>query len=143
MKNSYVIIGLMLTVMAISGCKKTIVGNPITIEATSTVPINYLRFYVTCYAGPGGFPLSDPVYFVDNLNGSYTHQVAAGYHPASCFTIGGTIPADTSTTGVTKVDIQAFYTHEGHVAGFYTLELKKPHGAYTIRYQFSPATYIE
>jgi hypothetical protein len=29
------------------------------------------------------------------------------------------------------------------VAGFYTLELKKPHGEHTIRYQFSPATYID
>lgn len=132
-----------LLIFSIVGCKKTFVGNPITIEATSTVPISNLRFYVTCNAGPGGFPLGDPVYFVDNLNGSYTHQVASGYHPAECFTIGGTVPADTSTTGVTKVDIQAFYTNEGNVTGFYTLELKKPHGEYTIRYQFSPATYIE
>ncbi len=126
------------------GCKKEIVGNPVRVEVYSNVaPTTYFGLYNSCQAGPGGYPDFAPEPLTDNGNGNYLYQIDAGYSPTQCFTIGGTIPANSDTTGKTIVDIDVFYREEGNVVGFQDIELQRPHGAYAIRYEFRPDTYVE
>jgi hypothetical protein len=144
MKNSsrYIIVGLIL--FLISSCHKDPTGNPITVEATANVEIEYFKIYDDCGDGPNGIPLSQ--YWLANIEeespGNYAYQIEKGYEN-SCFFIAGTIPAVSDTVGKTQVSIKAFYTEEGNICGFQDIEMKRPHNAYTIRYEFRADTYLE
>jgi hypothetical protein len=143
MKNSYNIALIICCLTLMFSCKKDIVGNPITIEAYSNVPITYFGLYKSCQAGPGGYPAFAPDPLTDSGNGNYSYEIESGYGRSQCFTIGGTIPASSDTTGKTTVNIDVFYTEEGNVVGFQDIELKRPHGEHQIRYEIRPDTYLE
>jgi hypothetical protein len=128
--------------LTVTSCKKDLTGNAITIEANTNDTVTNFHIYPSCEPGPNSLPLG----FLDGLNylgdGDYHYEIEKGYDE-SCFTITGKIPEDTSTTGITTVSINVFYTEEGNVVGFQDIELKRPHDEYQIRYEFRPDTYLE
>ena len=143
MKNRLFTILIISTLFLLTSCQKDLTGNPITIEASSNTLIDDFDLYTSCSPGPGGLPLDYPDSLHGDGNGNYSYQIDAGYSPSQCFTIGGTIPANTDSTGKTIVNIDIFYTEEGNVVGFQDIELQRPHDAYAINYEFRPDTYVE
>lgn len=142
MKNKLLFTSIILAFLAASSCKKDLTGNAITIEANTNDTVSYFRIYRSCEPGPNFLPQGS----FNNLNylgnGNYNYEIEKGYDE-SCFTITGTIPENTSTTGLTTVSIDVYYTEEGNVVGFQDLEIKRPHDEQYIRYEFRPDTYIE
>lgn len=143
MKNRFGITLFVYCLLLLFSCKKDLTGNPITIEASSNTLIDDFDLYTSCSPGPGGLPLGYPDSVNGDGTGNYTFQIESGYDANQCYTITGTIPANNDTTGKTIVNIDVFYTDEGNVVGFEDIELKRPHGAYAIGYEFRPDTYIE
>lgn len=142
MKNKLYFISFLILLSAATSCKKDLIGNTITVESNTNDTVTYFRIYNSCEPGPNSLPLGT----FDNLNyfgnGNYDYQIEKGYDDV-CFTITGTIPENTNTTGVTTVSINAYYTEAGNVVGFQDIELKRPHGEYKISYEFRADTYID
>ena len=141
MKNSPFYSVILLLLITVS-CRKDLPGNAISVEARSNVTVDKFHLYSTCRDGPNQLPLGDFVPLNESGNGYYTYSISAGYE-TECFTVTGTIPATSDSTGTTKVDIDAYYTEEGNVVGFQEIELQRPHDEYAIRYEFRPDTYLE
>ncbi|MGM0477912.1 MAG: hypothetical protein ACQERC_01730 [Bacteroidota bacterium] len=142
MKNKHLYLIAVPAVLSIFGCQKDLTGNAISIEAHSNVKVKNFHLYSTCRDGPNQLPLGnfDPLNEISN--GYYTYQIDKGYE-TECFTVTGTVPENTDSTGETTVDITAFYTDAGNKTGFQKIELQRPHESYKIRYEFRPDTYIE
>jgi len=142
MKNKVIFISIALLLLSLASCQKKMTGNAITIEASTNTPISFFHIYKTCKPGPNLLPLG-PFDNLNNLgNGNYDYEIEEGYKE-NCFTITGTILANSDTTGKTTVNIEAYYTEEGNVCGFQDIEMKRPHGEYKINYEFRADTYLE
>ena len=142
MKNKLLFFAITLLFLTATSCKKDLTGNAITIAAETNDTVTQFRLHRSCEPGPDNLPSGNYDILNDLGNGNYHYELEKDYD-ASCFTITGTIPEDTSNTGVTTLSINIFYTEAGNVVGFKDLELKRPHDEYKISYEFRPDTYLE
>lgn len=133
---------LIVIIALLAGCKKEFVSKPITIEATSNIQIEQFRFHNSC--GPSPYYLNYWGVIEDQGNGKYSAQIPEGYDEL-CFVVSGEIPANNDTFGKTIISVQAFYSEEGNVCGFFDLEVDRPHSAntYALNFEFRADTYIE
>jgi hypothetical protein len=143
MKNKLYFLTILLLLLVNYGCHKNLSGNAVTVDA-STNSDTIINFWLhrSCEAGPGGIPPGSKYNFENLGNGQYFLKITEGYKN-KCFTVTGTIPANTDTIGKTVFNLKAYFTNEGNVIGFQDIELKRPHSEYLIRYDFRTDTYIE
>ena len=142
MKIKRMITNSIIVLLLFLGCKKEFISKPITIEAMSNIQINYFRYHNSCDSSP--YYLNFWGDIEDQGNENYQAQIPEGYDEL-CFTVSGEIPANSDTVGKTVISVEAFYSEEGNVCGFFDLELDRPHGAnsYALEFQFRADTYLE
>jgi len=143
MQNKLFLISIVFSLFATASCRKDLTGNTILIEASTNDTIGYLRLYNSCDPGPNiNVPLGSWKDFTYLGDGNASFILEKGY-TEECFTVTGRVHENTDTTGVTTVDILAYYQEEGNTVGFHNIQLKRPHEQYFIRYEFRPDTYLE
>ena len=143
MKNKLFLISIISLLVTTSSCRKDLTGNTILIEAATNDSIAFLRLYNSCDPGPDfSVPLGSWTDFTYLGDGNANFLLEKGF-TEECFTVTGRVPENMDTTGVTTVDILAYYQEEGNTVGFHNIQLKRPHEQYFIRYEFRPDTYLE
>lgn len=148
MKNKLYFISFLILLSAATSCKKDLIGSPITLTGSTNDTIHNFYYHITNksfdYCPPIASPaIGSPKGITYTGNGNYQINLDEEESNRVCISITGTIPANEDTVGVTKANIQAFFTEHSNIVGFKNVELKRPHEEYKIEYQFRPDTYIE